>query len=140
MGFSAPTGSAHGPGRSGQNGEGVDVDPRVPSRAKYLDHELVRAGTPLDHVNDLCGHARAGVACITVAAPVESSLTVADPCVAPSVDTHAAWMPVNEKVAVFPRGRREVDVSAVGARTAAWRVQPLEYLIALEFSWSSDSV
>jgi hypothetical protein len=75
---------------------------------------------------------------MVVVAP-ESSFTVAEPRVGPTVETHAAWMPVNDSVAVFPATAAKSTEPPL-APVSVCRVQPVEYLTELEFSWISDSL
>ena len=65
---------------------------------------------------------------------------MAEPRVGPWVDIHATWKPVKVSVAVFPfTVAKSTDPPLAPERVC--RVQPgVEYLIALAFSWNSDSL
>ena len=133
-----------GPGASsywlfGQDDERVDVDPRVPRGAEHLDDQLVRAvdvAVTTSTISAVLGE----VACVLMVAAVpESSLTVAEPRVGPCVDIQAAWKPVKVSVAVLPAAVAKSTDPPLAPESVC-RVQPAEYLIALAFSWSSDSL
>ena len=83
-----PASLARGRGLGRQDDERVDVDRRMPGGAEHADQQLMRAGLGRDHVDDLRLRRRVACVLIVVAAP-ESSLTEAEPCVGPSVDTQA---------------------------------------------------
>src|SRR6266702_2926377 len=110
----------------------------VPLVAGYLDR-TTNASTSIRGWPDVPSTLTTSLCELLAAAVPESSLTVAEPRVGPWVDIHATWKPVKVSVAVLPfTVAKSTEPPLAPLRVC--RVQPVEYLTALVFSWNSDSL